>query len=269
MHMSGMSRFARRFCAAALLAGVMLATAGRPAEAQSVDDIIKRGKLLAGIDTGNPPFGSLGTDGQPQGYDADVARLAGKYLGVPVEFVLASPQNRMGYLLTNRVDMIMLGITPERARQIWFSIPYAEEAAVLVGPGSLAVKTLADLAGKRIGIPRGAMQDLVLTQSAPPGATIMRFDDQATAVQALIAGQVDLAGTGMLQFRAINRDDPGKEYETKLVLRPLHFGIGLRRGNTDFLQWLNTFLYAIRNNGELDAISQKWRGLPLGPLPSF
>ena len=59
---------------------------------------------------------------------------------------------------------------------------------MLVGPASIAVKTMADLAGKRIGIPRGAMQDIVLSQSAPAGAQIMRFDDQATAVQALIAG---------------------------------------------------------------------------------
>ena len=266
--MRRLSRIGGAVLAGAVLILLLVAPLYR-ASAQTLDDISKRGKLLVGLDTGNPPFGSLGTDGEPQGYDADVARLAGKYLGVPVEFVQATPQNRMGYLLTNRVDVIMLGITPERARQIWFSIPYAEEAAVLVGPGSVQVKTLADLAGKRIGVPRGAMQDLVLTQNPPAGASIMRFDDQATAVQALIAGQVDLAGTGMLQFRIINRDDPGKNYETKLVLRPLHFGMAIRRGNADLLQWLNTFLYAIRNNGELDAISRKWRDLPLGNLPTF
>jgi polar amino acid transport system substrate-binding protein len=254
---------------AALAVGLVSALAPRPAAAQNVDEILKRGKVLIGVDTANPPFGAIGKDGEPEGYDPDVARLIGKYLGVPVEFVTITAQNRMGYLLTNRLDMIMLGITPERARQIWFSMPYATEAAVLVGPGSLQVKTLADLAGKRVGIPRGAMQDLVLSQSAPPGTNIMRFDDQATAVQALIAGQIDLAGTGMLQFRTINRDDPGKNYETKLVLRPLHFGIGIRRGNTDLLQFLNTTLYAIKNNGELEAISQKWRGLPLGELPVF
>lgn len=253
----------------ALALGFWLATAPRSAMAQNVDDIVKRGKVLIGVDTANPPFGAIGKDGEPEGYDPDVARLVGKYLGVPVEFVPATPQNRMGYLLTNRVDIIMLGITPERARQIWFSMPYATEAAVLVGPGSLQVKTLADLVGKRIGIPRGAMQDIVLSQSAPPGATLMRFDDQATAVQALIAGQVDLAGTGLLQYRIINRDDPGKNYETKLILRPLHFGLGIRRGNVDLLQFLNTTVYAIKNNGELEATSQKWRGLPLGDMPVF
>ena len=259
----------RRLLANAVMAVVVATIPMHAASAQTIDDIIKRGTVQIGLDTANPPFGAIGKDGQPEGYDPDVARLIGKELGVPVELVTITPQNRMGYLLTNRLDMIMMGITAERARQIWFSMPYAAEAAVLVGPGSLQVKTMADLAGKRIGIPRGAMQDIVLSQSAPPGATIMRFDDQATAVQALIAGQVDLAGTGLLQYRALNRDDPGKNYETKLILRPLHFGIGVRRGNIDLLQLLNTFIYSIKDSGELEAISQQWRGMPVGDLPVF
>jgi len=43
----------------------------------------------------------------------------------------------------------------------------------------------------------------------------------------------------------------------------------LRRGQIDLLQWLNTFVYTIKNNGELDAISRKWRQLPLEVLPVF
>ena len=70
----------------------------------------------------------------------------------------------------------------------------------------------------------------------------------------------------MLQYRIINNDDPGKNYETKLVLRPLHFGIGIRRGNTDLLQWLNTFIYAIKNNGELDAISPQMARPAIRPV---
>jgi polar amino acid transport system substrate-binding protein len=251
------------------LLGLAVVLGASPAGAQTIDEIIQRGKIVIALDGSNPPFGSLGKDGQNEGYEPDVARLIGKYLGVQVEFVVATPQNRIASLLTNRVDMMMIGITPERAKSVWFSIPYATDGAVLVGPASVQVKTLADLVGKRVGIPRGAMQDIVLSQSAPPGAVIMRFDDQATAVQALIAGQVDLAGTGMLGYQILNRDDPGKQYETKLILRPLHFGFGMRRGNTDLLQWVNTFIYAIKNNGELEAISEKWRHLPVGPLPVF
>ena len=242
------------------------------AAAQTIDEIIKRGKVIIGVNTTTPIFGLVGTDGQPEGYDPDVARLVGRYLGVTVEFVPVTGANRLPFLLTNRVDMViaLFGITPERAQQIWFSMPYAAEAATLVAPASRAVKTVDDLAGLRVGVPRGAMQDLILTpQAGARKINLMRFDDEATALQALISGQIDVVGTGLLVNRTLNRNDPGKNYEVKIVLRPLHFGIGIRRGQTDLLQWLNTFVYTIKNNGELDAISRKWRQLPLEVLPVF
>ena len=127
-----------------------------------------------------------------------------------------------------------------------------------------------DLAGLKVGVPKGAMQDLILTpQAADKKINLMRFDDEATGLQALISGQIDVVGTGLLVNRTLNRNDPGKNYEVKIVLRELHFGIGVRRGQTELLQWLNTFIYTIKNNGELEAISRKWRELPLGTLPVF
>src|SRR5471030_2473447 len=57
------------------------------ARAQTIDEIIKRGKVVIGVNTTTPIFGLMGKDGQPEGYDPDVARLVGKYLGVPDEFV--------------------------------------------------------------------------------------------------------------------------------------------------------------------------------------
>ena len=62
----------------------------------------------------------------------------------------------------------------------------------------------------------------------------------------------------------------GEEYEQKFPLRAAHFGIGIRKGNPELLQWLNTFVYQIKNTGELDAISRKHRdGAPMIPLPVF
>jgi polar amino acid transport system substrate-binding protein len=260
------------FVVLSALLGLSASALASSAGAQTVDEIIKRGKVIVGVNTTTPIFGLVGTDGQPEGYDPDVARLVGKYLGVPVEFVPVTGANRLPFLLTNRVDMViaLFGITPERALQMWFSMPYATEAATLVAPASRAVKSVDDLAGLRVGVPRGAMQDLILTpQAAAKKINLMRFDDEATALQALISGQIDVVGTGLLVNRTLNRNDPGKNYEVKIVLRPLHFGIGIRRGQIDLLQWLNTFVYTIKNNGELDAISRKWRQLPLEPLPVF
>jgi polar amino acid transport system substrate-binding protein len=249
-----------------------LIAAALPAAAQTVDEIIKRGKIIVGVNTTTPIFGLMGKDGQPEGYDPDVARLVGKYMGVPVEFVSVTGANRIPFLLSGRVDIViaLFGITPERALQVSFSMPYATEAATLVAPASRNVKTIDDLANLRVGVPRGAMQDLILTPVAQAKSiNLMRFDDEATGLQAMISGQIDLVGTGLLVNRTLNRNDPGKNYEVKVVLRELHFGIGTRRGQTDLLQWLNTFIYSIKNNGELDAISRKWRELPLGDLPVF
>src|SRR5262245_46485812 len=104
------------------------------APAQTVDDIIKRGKVIIGVNTTTPIFGLMGKDGEPEGYDPDVARLVGKYLGVPVEFVSVTGANRIPNLLSGRVDMViaLFGITPERELQVSFSIPYASDAATMV-----------------------------------------------------------------------------------------------------------------------------------------
>jgi ABC-type amino acid transport substrate-binding protein len=72
---------------ASLIAILLVLAPLAVANAQTVDEIIKRGKVIIGVNTTTPIFGLMGKDGEPEGYDPDVARLVGKYLGVPVEFV--------------------------------------------------------------------------------------------------------------------------------------------------------------------------------------
>ena len=93
--------------ATALLLGIALAGPMHRASAQTVDDIIKKGKVVIGVNTTTPIFGLMGKDGQPEGYDPDVARLVGKYMGVPVEFVSVTGANRIPYLLSGQVDMVI------------------------------------------------------------------------------------------------------------------------------------------------------------------
>src|SRR5258708_19209620 len=88
----------------ALLLSLTLVTA---AVAQTVDDIIKRGKVIIGVNTTTPIFGLMGSDGNPEGYDPDVARLVGKYLGVPVEFVSGTGANRIPNPLRGPLDMAL------------------------------------------------------------------------------------------------------------------------------------------------------------------
>ncbi len=262
---------ARRTFAALGLAALAAGSMAHDASAQSIDDILSKKKLVIGMLVDLPPFGLLDAQGKPEGYDADVAKLMGKYLGVEVELVSVTGPNRIPYLLTNKVDALVatFGITPERAKQVQFSIPYSAIEIQLIGPKKLDVKTLDQTVGKKIAVARASTQDTALTAAVPKGATIMRFDDDATAAQAFISGQVDLLGSNNVIGIQLAEANPDLGLEKKITLRSQYNGITVRRGSQDFLQWINTFLYFVKNNGELDAINQKWFKTALPPLPTF
>lgn len=104
----------------------------------------------------------------------------------------------------------------------------------------------------------------------PPGMNLLRFDDGPSVAQAMLSGQIDAMGGGDYGEIYLRKGAKSEEYEQKFPLRAAHFRIGIRRGNPALLQWLNTFVYQIKNNGELDAISRKFRnGQPMIPLPVF
>lgn len=261
----------RRFTA--LLLGLVL-LAG-PASAQSTsgattDEIIKRGKILVAIDTNNPPWGMLDTTMQPEGIDVNVAQLLAKYMGVQLEIVPVTSQNRIPFIVTGKADLVMatLTVTPERALQIWFSDPYAAQESIVMAPAATAITSFDDLKGKKVSVVRGAIQDPMVVRLAP-GATMMRFDNDASTIQALVTRQVDATATGFLIPAQTNKLAPGANYEKKLSLGWQHLAIGMRRGNIDLLRWVNTFVYHTRNNGELAAIFKKYSGVDLPPLPSF
>ena len=266
-------RFSLRRLAIALLPAIGLAAgAVSAAKAQTPDEIIKRGKVVIAIDTTVPPYGSLDATNQPSGIDIDVANAIGKQLKVPVEFVTVNSPGRIPALLSNRVDMVIaiFSITPERALQVAFSIPYAGQSAVLIAPKSVSIKGPDDLKNMKVGVTRGALEDGALTALNIPGVQILRFDDGPSTVQAMLSGQIDAMGGGDYGEIYLRKGAKGEEYEQKFPLRAAHFGIGIRRGNPELLQWLNTFVYSIKNSGELDAISRKHRGgAPMIPLPVF
>jgi hypothetical protein len=89
-------------------------------------DIKKKGEITIGMLVDFPPYGTTNAQNQPDGYDADVAKLLAKDWGVKANIVPVTGPNRIPFLLTNKVDLLVasLAITPERAKQVQFSTPY-------------------------------------------------------------------------------------------------------------------------------------------------
>ena len=260
---------------AGFLAGLMmLATFGTaPARATTTDEIISRGKVIVAIDTTTAPYGMVDESMQPSGFDIEVANLVGKSLGVPVEFVTVTSPGRIPSLLTNRVDMVIsiFSITPERALQVAFSIPYAGQSSVVLAPKSVAIKGPEDLVGLKVGVTRGTGEDGLLTAQAEklPGIQILRFDDYASISQAMLSGQIDAMGGGDYGDMYLKKSVNGEDFELKYVLKSFFFGIGVRKDSPELLQWLNTFIYSLKNDGVLNDLSMKYRNAPLPALPVF
>lgn len=251
-----------------ILCGCLLAAGG--AQAQTVDEIIKRGELIVAIDLANAPWAFLDAKQEPTGFDPAFAKLIADRLGVKLHIERVTSPTRIPFLQSGRADMVLstLSITAERSRQVWFTSPYAPNPLILIAPKGKSYASYADLKGARVAVPRGSPQDLTVTKMAPD-AVMMRFDDDASAQQALMSGQADLLGGGILVPGTLNKMKPGQDYESKIVLNELYMGMAVRKGASDLLQFLNTQVFLAKQSGELDALTRQYLGVPAGNLPVF
>ena len=247
---------------AALGLGATLSLLAPFASAQTVADIKKKGEITVGMLVDFPPYGTMNTSNQPDGYDADVAKLLAKDLGVKLNLVPVTGPNRIPFLLTNKLDLLVasLAITPERAKQVQFSNPYAAATIVLYGDKKANIKAPADLKGKRIGVARASTQDVALTAIAPEGTEIRRFDDDASGMQALISGQVDAIGASTTVAAQIAKRVPANTFEDKFILRQQQMGVAMRPDQAELLKTVNDFVAKNTANGELNKLYLKWLG---------
>lgn len=252
-----------------LLAAACGMLASAHAGAQTVAELIKKGKLTIGVVSGTPPFGSVDAKGVPVGYDIDVANLIGKYMGLPVEIVPLTPPARIPALESGKVDFLVatLAPTPERAKSVLFTIPYSAFELAVVAPVSSNYKTLADLNKKKIAVNRGGTSDTALSRLAPAGTNIVRFEDDSTVTQALFSNQVDSISIPSSMAHEIIKTRGAGKIELKFAYSVQPNSMTVRKGQFDLQQWLNNFIYYVKLNGELEAISQKWTGATLPNLP--
>ena len=233
--------------------------------ADSLDDIMKSGVLKVAVPQDFPPFGSVGSDLKPVGYDIDVANLIGKKLGLRVELVPVTSANRIAYLQTKKVDLVIssLGKNPDREKVIDFSEAYAPFFNGVFGPADAKVSKVDDLAGMTVGVTRGSVEDLELSKIAPPTATIKRYEDNNGTISAFLSGQVQVIATGNVVAAAILAKNPPKKPETKFLIKNSPCFIGVNKDEPKLLQKIDSVIAEARKDGSLNAISMKWLGAPL------
>ncbi|AOF93653.1 transporter substrate-binding domain-containing protein [Sinorhizobium sp. RAC02] len=250
-----------RWVRSAAIAMMGLGLLANVAEAQSFEELRKNGKIVIGIQGENPPWGFVDGSNQSVGFDADVANLLGKKIGVPVEFERVAVANRIPALMTGKVDALIavMGMYADRAKVVQFTKPYSAIDIILIAKPETAIKAPEDLKGLRIAVARASAQDKAITAAAPE-ATMQRFDDDSTAIQAFLAGQVDALGANNTYNLSIAKVAPDSKFETKLQFNRQYNGISVRPGQKQYVEELNAFIDEIRANGELKAIYERWLG---------
>jgi len=247
-----------------------LCASALPAFAQTaLDDVLARKQINIAIPTDFPPYGFVGTDMAPQGLDIDMARLIAAKLGVKVELVPVTSANRIPYLQTKKADLVIstLGKNAEREKVIDFTAAYSPFFQAVFAPKNVVVKGAGDLAGKTVGVTRGAIEDMELTKIAPPSADIKRFEDNNATVAAFVSGQVQVLATGASVAGNMIARNPALSVEYKFVLKDSPNFIGVAKGEDKLRLKVNQIIAEAKASGEIDRMATKWLGRPAGELP--
>lgn len=250
--------------AALALAAALTLFATLPARAE-LDDIKKAGVLKVAVPQDFPPFGTVGPDLKPVGYDIDVAELLAKSLGVKLELVPVTSANRIPYLTTKKVDLVIssLGKNPDREKVIDFSSAYAPFYNGVFGGADQKVTKVEELAGKTVGVTRGSVEDLELTKIAPASMTFKRYEDNNGTISAFLSGQVELVATGNVVAAAILAKNPPKRPDVKFLIKNSPCFVGLNKNEPKLLAAVNDALAKAKKDGSLAKVSQKWLGTGL------
>jgi len=247
------------------LLAVSALTLTSPARADALDDIIAAKTLRVAVPQDFPPFGSAGPDLRPVGYDIDMAKYLANKLGVVLELIPVTSANRIPYLTTRKVDLVIssLGKSPERAQVIDFSDAYAPFYNGVFGPANEKVTQASDLAGKTVGVTRGAIEDIELSKIVPASTVIKRYEDNNGTISAFLSGQVELIASGNVVAAAILAKNPPKKPEPKFLIKDSPCYIGLNKGEPRLLAKVNELIAQGRKDGSLDRISTQWLGTKL------
>ncbi len=254
-----------KFLKSTIAAIAMITAPLAGASAGALDTIKEAGVLKVAVPQDFPPFGSVGTNMQPKGYDIDMAALIASDLGVKLELVPVASSNRIPYLTTGKVDLVIssLGKNPDREKVIDFTDAYAPFYNGVFGPADIGVKGAEDLSGHSVGVTRGAIEDLELTKIAPADLEIKRYEDNNGTISAFLSGQVDLIATGNVTAAAIIERNPPRKPEPKFLIKNSPCYVGLNKDEDAFKAKVNEIIAASIADGRLNAIAEKWLGIPL------
>ncbi|CAN5579048.1 transporter substrate-binding domain-containing protein [soil metagenome] len=250
---------------AALLACTLAAPfAASVALADALDDVLKAGVLRVAVTLDYPPFGLVDAEMRPQGYDVEFANLMAGALGVKAELVRVTAPTKIPTMATRKADLLLnIGRNEERAKVVDFTQPYAPYYIGVFGPVDQKAAGVADLAGRKVAVTRGTLEDQLLTKMAPADTHIQRYDDHSNTISSFLSGQSDLMSVGNIVAAAILEKNPPRKPEQKFLLMNSPVCAAVAKDETRLLERINAAITEIKKNGRLASMATRWLKQPL------
>ena len=205
-----MRKFVKVLALALALSLLFAAAALAASRARTLQDIKDSGTLVIGVFSDKKPFGYVDENGDYQGYDVYFARRLAQDLGVELKLVSVDAPNRVEYLTSAKVDIILSNftVTPARAEVVDFALPYMKVALGVVSPDSALITTAAQLAGKTLIVSKGTTAETYFAENHPE-VRLLKFDTYTEAFNALLDGRGDALSTDNTEVLAWALENPG------------------------------------------------------------
>ncbi len=254
----------RKTALAPLLACLLALAAASVAQAGKLDDIKSRGVLVAGVKDSQPPFGFVDEKtNQIVGFEIDIMAALAQRLGVKLDLKPVTSSTRIPMLTQGAVDIVAATMThkKEREDQIDFSITYFMTGQKLLVKKGGGVKSVADLAGKKVGSVKGSTSEQNV-KKAQPDCTVISFETYPEAFLALKQGKVQAMTTDESILVGIkNSDDAPDAWEiVGDYISPEPYGLGMVENDSKFRDAVNMALMDMWEKGDYQKIYETWFG---------
>lgn len=214
--------------------------------ARTLDEIKESGVLTVGVFSDKKPFGYVDENGEYQGYDVYFARRLAEDLGVELELVSVDAPNRVEFLTSAKVDIILANftVTPERAEVVDFALPYMKVALGVVSPDSALITDVAELEGKTLIVSKGTTAETYFTENHPE-VTLLKFDTYTEAFNALLDGRGDALSTDNTEVLAWALENPGYTVGIETLGSLDSIAPAVQKGNETVLAFVNDEIEAL------------------------
>jgi len=241
---------------------ILATTCFAQAMAGTLHDVKARGRLIAGVRTNLPPFGFVDKKGVNKGYDVDIAQsLAKELLGREdsVAFVPITSAKGIDFLNAKKIDILLGGmlIPQSHLERVVYSVPYFTSGHLILAPDKSTIAKYQDLTGKRVATILESTGNRAIEELVPQAKRIV-FKHRSEALEALKNRRVDAFVDDAVVIIHFQRRNPKLKIAGFQPFAPVSNGVGLRKGDEEWIGFVNATLTKLKETGRYEKLSEKW-----------